>query len=65
MDAQDITGRILAFAQHCRGTDRSAEETARSRGWLDGEGWPTEDGRELIKALDEQDATRSVFRTVL
>jgi hypothetical protein len=65
MTESEITTRIIAFAQHCGTGQREPEAIARRRGWLDGEGWPTEDGRQLVAALDDQSATRSVFRTVL
>jgi hypothetical protein len=57
--------RIRAFATHCGRADTAPETTARNRGWLDAEGNPTPEGDHLVRALDEQDATRSVFRTVL
>jgi len=65
MTEQETAERIIAFAHHCDRADQPAETAARSRGWLDGDGWPTEDGRALVRALDEQAETRSVFRTVL
>jgi hypothetical protein len=64
MSDQDITTRILAFAHHCGAESSSAETVARRRGWIAEDGAPTDEGRELVEALDGQSATRSVFRTV-
>ena len=64
MDEQETAERIVAFATHCGRAETSPEATARSRGWLDGEGWPTDEGRRLVAALDEQSETRTVFRTL-
>jgi len=65
MDEHDVAGRILAFAKHCGNAGTAPEDTARDRGWLDGAGAPTQEGHDLLRALDDQDETRSVFRTVL
>lgn len=54
--------RILAFAHQIGAESRSAEEVAIRRGWLDADGNPTADGEDLITALDDQSATRTVFR---
>ncbi|RDC73065.1 hypothetical protein DLJ49_08095 [Rhodovulum sp. 12E13] len=65
MDEQETADRIRAFATHCGRADTPPEATARNRGWLDAEGHPAEAGHDLVRALDEQGETRSVFRTVL
>lgn len=44
--------------------DSDAAAFAQARAWLDGAGRPTEEGLALLRALDEQRATRSVFRFV-
>lgn len=44
--------------------DADAAAFAAARAWLDGEGRPTEDGLALLRALEDQRATRSVFRFV-
>ncbi|MEE4117812.1 MAG: hypothetical protein V2I65_02230 [Paracoccaceae bacterium] len=64
MDDSDIRTRILAFARHCGSEEDEAEAFARHRGWIDADGTPRQEGRDLIEALDEQEATRSVFRGV-
>ena len=64
MDDAEITTRILAFARQCGSEQDEAGAFARHRGWLEADGTPRREGRDLIAALDEQEATRSVFRTV-
>lgn len=44
------------------GTVEEVTEKAKKRGWLSEEGAPTEAGAEMIRALHDQDGTRSVFR---
>ena len=61
MTDDNLKAQILAFADHV-GNEGHAEAEAKSRGWLDDDGEPTEEGREVIKALGEQDHTRTVFR---
>ena len=54
---------ILTFAAHVgRGEATGAETVARRRNWLSPAGDVTEEGAELLRALDEQSATRTVFR---
>jgi hypothetical protein len=67
MSDDDVATQILAFATHlCEpGTASGTPEgAARVRGWLDDEGRPTDTGRELVDAIREQRATRSVIRNV-
>ena len=64
MTQQDLTDRILSFAAHCGRQGRSARAVAERRGWIDGAGRPTDEGRALIAALLEQSATRTIFRGV-
>ncbi|MDJ0824699.1 MAG: hypothetical protein QNJ16_04280 [Rhodobacter sp.] len=65
MSDHDRLNRILTFAQHLgRGWEAGAEHEARSRRWLDDHGRPTADGLALLAALEDQRATRTVFRTV-
>jgi hypothetical protein len=55
--------RLEAFAAQLAGeSDESPVEAARSRGWLDENGEPTQEGRDLLQALDEQRQTRSALR---
>ena len=63
----DVIAKIVAFATHL--SDPASEgdgamEAARTRGWLDASGAPTDSGRELAKAIDEQKTTRSAIRNV-
>ena len=37
-------------------------QCAQERGWVDANGVPTPEGRELSRALSDQQGTRSVFR---
>jgi hypothetical protein len=62
MSQEELATRIVGFAHHCGDAALGPERAARLRGWLDPHGMPTEDGRALIRALRDQDATRSVFR---
>jgi hypothetical protein len=64
MSDHDTANRIIAFARHCGPESEGPERFAMRRGWIDRQGAPTEEGRALIAALDGQDATRSVFRTL-
>lgn len=64
MSYHDATDRILAFAQQCGRPGRTPEAVAETRGWIDGQGAPTDEGHALLRALDEQEATRTVFRTL-
>lgn len=62
---EDAATRLEAFAaQLTAGADEPAHEAARSRGWLDAGGNPTQEGRDLLKALDEQSQTRSALRNL-
>ncbi len=55
--------QIVAFAAHIGRRDaRTPEAIAQRRNWLDAAGNPTPDGLALLSALNEQDATRTVFR---
>ncbi|CAM4399161.1 hypothetical protein [Palleronia rufa] len=62
MTEQSDTARILTFATQVGAPDTPPEDTARARGWLDDAGAPTDEGRALVKSLDDQTGTRSVFR---
>lgn len=64
MTEENTRDRIVAFAKQCGAESRDAEDVALRRGWLDADGNPTADGEALIEALDEQEATRTVFRSV-
>ena len=61
MTDDDLKSQILTFAEHVGASD-DAETVAKRRGWLDDAGEPTEEGREVIEALGDQDGTRTVFR---
>ncbi|SPJ25108.1 hypothetical protein [Palleronia abyssalis] len=54
--------RILQMATHMGSPDTPPEKTARNRGWLDEDGLPTDEGREMLKAMGDQQGTRTVFR---
>lgn len=41
---------------------KKAAQIAADKGWVDANGNPTQSGLELMRALDEQRGTRSVFR---
>jgi hypothetical protein len=60
MSDTDPKLRILSFASHLG--PRDPETAARGRNWIDETGRPTEEGLGLVRALAEQQATRSVFR---
>lgn len=62
-DTFDPRARILGFAAHVgRAHATGAETEARLRNWLSEAGDITRDGAELLAALADQDATRTVFR---
>ena len=61
-DDAEVTRRILSVAHHLVGPD--PEGSARVRRWVDDEGRPTGEGRELVKALGEQRATRTAVRNL-
>ncbi len=59
----DPKALILSFAAHVgRGHTTGAETVARQRNWLSDAGDVTEDGNDLVRALNDQTATRTVFR---
>ena len=60
MSDADLKERVLAFATHIG--QRDAERVAQRRNWIDAGGRPTEEGAALVRALADQDATRTVFR---
>jgi len=63
MTDAEIRTQILAFSAHLRSdADKDATTSAHRHGWLDEKGSPTEEGRKLVQALDEQSDTRSAFR---
>lgn len=55
---------ILGVLQRITGiSDRDAAMSeARSRGWLDAESEPTDEGRDVVVALRDQSQTRTAFR---
>lgn len=61
-DQERLTERILAFAQFFA-RDGTAEDVARLRRWLDADGRPTEEGAKLVRELDAQGGTRSIYRS--
>ncbi len=67
MPKDQVVAVILAFARHLEpeGSTASETEIARERNWIDSAGRPTQEGEDLVAALEEQGQTRSVFRTVL
>lgn len=62
-DTATAKARIVAFAAHVgRGDGRAPEAIAKRRNWLDASGNPTSEGHDLLTALGDQAATRTVFR---
>ncbi|MGC9418860.1 MAG: hypothetical protein ACP5EN_07790 [Rhodovulum sp.] len=60
---EDLVSRILGFARFCMGhAAERPDDAAHSRGWLDSEGQPTEEGRALIEALTSRDSAYGVYR---
>ncbi|MEM8812533.1 MAG: hypothetical protein AAGF59_07945 [Pseudomonadota bacterium] len=53
----DFAGQLTADRE-----SRSALSVAKENNWLDTRGLPTDRGLELVKALEDQQGTRSVFR---
>jgi hypothetical protein len=66
MNEDTVTQLILAFENYIseKGFGGEALRSAQSRGWIDGEGRPTEEGRRLCMALASQVDTRSAFRNI-
>ena len=62
MQEEDPTEKILAFARHVGKEGDAPETVARNRAWIDAAGRPTDEGRELLRALDEQKANGAVYR---
>lgn len=62
MQEEDPTDKILAFARHVGKEGDAPETIARNRGWIDAAGRPTDEGHELLRALDEQKAQDAVYR---
>lgn len=58
------TADILAFAHLIAGPAEHPLQAALSRHWLEADGAPTRDGRDLLRALREQAATRSALRNI-
>jgi|GEM_PF-6684313 len=60
---EDLVSRILGFTRFCADqASERLEQAAASRGWLDAEGHPTEDGRALIAALTSRDCAYGIYR---
>lgn len=56
--------KIEMFARHLNAeSSEGAMACAKSRGWLTDSGAVTREGEELLRALEGQQETRSVFRT--
>ncbi|MFO1151671.1 MAG: hypothetical protein U1E62_25130 [Alsobacter sp.] len=66
MNDNPITQLILAFENYISQTGFGLEtlRSAQSRGWLDPEGRPTDEGRRLCAALVSQVETRTAFRNI-
>lgn len=62
MPQDEIRSKILSFAAHIGNNSTPAETTAQRRNWIRSDGSVTEDGTALVDALDDQSATRTVFR---
>ena len=61
-ETEDERTQILNFATQVGNPDTPPEETARNRGWIDDSGEITDEGHDVLKSLDDQDSTRTVFR---
>jgi hypothetical protein len=56
---------LASFALQLHPTSRQDPETlAVGRGWIGRDGRPTEEGRQVLRDLEEQAGTPSVFRNV-
>jgi hypothetical protein len=66
MNDESVIQLILAFENYIsqNGFGREAIRAAQSRGWIDNQGRPTEDGKRLCAALASQVDTRSAFRNI-
>ncbi|MBK1636898.1 hypothetical protein [Rhodovulum adriaticum] len=62
MSNDDLASRILGFTRFLVHAADRVDHAALGRGWLDHEGQPTQEGRELIEALLGQDTARSAYR---
>ena len=62
-----VVQTILTFEKYISRseTEVDALHTAQSRGWVDREGRPTEEGVRLFAALASQSDTRSAFRNLV
>ncbi len=58
-----MTGEILGFAQFFVHPvfDTTPFAVARRRRWIDADGRPTQDGVALVRALQDQSGTRTIF----
>lgn len=63
MSNTELTEQIVAFACQC-GHAGNPEAAARSRGWIDAQRRPTEDGRALIEALMRRESRYGAYRMV-
>jgi hypothetical protein len=65
LTTEEVASRILGFTRCCsaHATDR-IDLVALSRGWIDRDGNPTEDGRALIRALMSLDGAYGIYRLV-
>ena len=59
------THRIISFANLLISPSSmaSAKRVAEEKNWINANGMPTRSGIELVRALQEQHNTRSVFRS--
>ncbi|MEX5729257.1 hypothetical protein Ga0609869_002610 [Rhodovulum iodosum] len=62
MSNDDILTRIFGVTRHFMHPAERPDQAARGRGWVDAWGRPTEDGRDLIDAMQDQESTRGVYR---
>ncbi|MBK1634131.1 hypothetical protein [Rhodovulum adriaticum] len=63
MTHRELSRRLIAIARH-EGDPTNPIATARRRGWLDAQGQPTRNGRELVAAMLGQRGTRPSLRVV-
>lgn len=67
MNESQVVQTILTFEKYISRSEAEADalRSAQSRGWVDPEGRPTDEGVRLFAALASQSDTRSAFRNLV